>query len=465
MPESPFPVRGALEGFYGTFYTFPQRNDLIQFIGAHGYNLYIYGPKNDRQHRQRWWESYPTGIMDQFAETVQTATNAGVRFCYAISPLNYDPTRDFPKLTRKIGEMYAYGVRDFSLFVDDLQCAAHHRTYCKLCPWPADVDIAVCNGLYEWLIALDPACTLSMCPTEYHGRAPFNTYLHDLGAGLHPAIDIFYTGPDVCSPDISTADAQQFAQAVQRPPLIWDNYPVNDLAMRPYMHIGPIRDREATLYEAVRGIVVNLMLQPEASKIPLLTWSEYMRDPHSYDPWTAWERALKTVGGATSDEALRHFADNSLHSCLRLDAPPKLQRLANAGIAALDRGEEAGSSPTLDELNDYLNTLDEACYVLKSRLENLGLRHDLLPWVEALDEWVWVGKRAMRLLEAMHGGQPFEHLARGVTRAIEDVQVHSKRTAGHTLLPFAECVLKQAAQRSLMDRALEAETFPARHAA
>jgi hypothetical protein len=44
---------GVVEGFYGVFYTFPQRNDLIRFIGSHGYNAYLYAPKNDRQHRIR----------------------------------------------------------------------------------------------------------------------------------------------------------------------------------------------------------------------------------------------------------------------------------------------------------------------------------------------------------------------------------------------------------------------------
>src|SRR5688572_1479837 len=50
---SPFTLRGAVEGFYGVFYTPPERNDLIRFLGKNGFNLYVYGPKNDRQHRAR----------------------------------------------------------------------------------------------------------------------------------------------------------------------------------------------------------------------------------------------------------------------------------------------------------------------------------------------------------------------------------------------------------------------------
>jgi hyaluronoglucosaminidase len=267
--------------------------------------------------------------------------------------------------------------------------------------------------------------------------------LTDLGAGLHPQIDIFYTGPDVCSSEITTADAKDFAEAVHRAPLIWDNYPVNDLAMRPYMHIGPIRDREATLYQAVRGVVVNAMLQPEASKIPLLTWAAYLADPHGYEPEAAWKQALLQIGGAANSEALTLFAENSLHSCLRLPERPKLERLANAA-AAFGSGTPTLSSSTLNELNQYLNMLDDACYALKNNMENLRLRQELLPWVEALDEWIWVGKRAMRLFEAIDGVKPFEHLARGVKNAIKEVQLHSKQTAGNALLPFAQAVLEHA---------------------
>jgi hypothetical protein len=91
----------------------------------------------------------------------------------------------------------------------------------------------------------------------------------------------------------------------------------------------------------------------------------------------------------------------------------------------------------------------------------------LLPWVEALDEWIWVGKRAMRLFEAIDGVKPFEHLARGVKNAIKEVQLHSKQTAGNALLPFAQAVLEHAENNRIdqadgnpaLSRALEQPSF------
>ncbi len=155
------------------------------------------------------------------------------------------------------------------------------------------------------------------------------------------------------------------------------------------------------------------------------------------------------IGGAANYEALMRFAENSLQSCLSMSEPPVLERLAGAALAALRHGEGLGSSPALRALSDYLNRLDEACYVLKNRMENLRLRHDLLPWVEALDDWLWVGKHAVRLLEAINNGKSYDKLIGGVKRAVEEVQAHSKRTSGNALQPFAHGVLEYAEQARL----------------
>lgn len=441
MQPASFHIRGVIEGFYGPFYTAPERNDLIEYIGKHGYNLYIYGPKNDRQHRNRWREPYPAEVLAQFGNTVALAREAGVRFCYAISPLHYDPALDFERLTRKLQQLFDCGVRDWSLLVDDLLCAEHHQSNCTRCPWPADVHSDVCNRLYAWLQSLDSACTLSMCPTHYHGRAPFGRYLYELGSLLHPRIDIFYTGMDICSPQITTADAQAFAEVVRRPPLIWDNYPVNDLAMRHTLHLGPIRGRDATLYRAVRGVVVNPMLQPEASKIVLRTFAEYFADPEQYAPWDAWQRALRDVGGAANAEALLRFAENSLQSCLPLHAPQRLEQLVADAITALQQNEWRLNGSALLAFRDYCNILDEACYTLKHRMTNLRLRHELLPWLEALDEWAWVGKRVMIVLEALERGAAHEIPRRELARALDEACAQPKRTAGSALQPLARHVL------------------------
>jgi hyaluronoglucosaminidase len=126
---------------------------------------------------------------------------------------------------------------------------------------------------------------LSFCPVDYFGSAPFSSLLHQIGAALHADIDIFYTGPQICSPTVTVEDVQAFAGVVHRSPLLWDNYPVNDLSMTPELHLGPIQGRASDIRSAVRGIYVNPMIQPEASKIPLATYAEFMVSD-VYDPDT-----------------------------------------------------------------------------------------------------------------------------------------------------------------------------------
>lgn len=438
-----FEIRGVVEGFYGAFYTAPERDDLIRFLGQHGYNFYFYGPKNDRQHRTRWREAYPAKIMNQFAQTIRIARESGITFCYAISPgisICYSSDEDFAILTAKLRAFYDIGARAFSLWLDDLDPEFQHDADRKQYHSFAAAHVDLCNRLYDWLQALDPTCTLSMCPTDYHGSAPFSAYIHELGAGLHPSIDIFYTGTEICAPVISAADVAAFAAATFRAPILWDNYPVNDLAMQGEMHIGPIRQRDAALASVAKGIAANPMIQAEASKIPLLTYAEYMADPICYDADTAWERALRFVAGDESYTALRRFAENSLYSILGVPEAKPLHDKVFAALFELQLSQRAIENRMVKALDDYLTELDEASYQLKFRMDNLALRNNLLPWIEALDLWVWMGRRALMVLQALERGEPCEKLLHMMREWRENALKHPKRICGQELMPISAFV-------------------------
>ncbi|HET7657005.1 MAG TPA: protein O-GlcNAcase, partial [Bacillales bacterium] len=342
MDSSPFQVRGVIEGFYGVYYTPFERDDLIRFIGEQGYNLYIYGPKNDRQHRARWREDYPKTIMDQFMNTVKTAKEADVEFSYSIGSgvsMNYASEKDLAIIKRKFLAFYEIGVKTFSILLDDISSEFRYQEEKDKFRSYAEAHTEVSNQLYEWLQDLDPSTKLMMCPTDYHGTAPYSSYIHELGEGLHPDIDVFYTGPDVCTPEIPIDATESFAKAIKRHPVIWDNFPVNDLAMQPEMHIGPITGRDASLHKCSKGIVVNTMIQAEASKIPLLTFADYFHDPEGYQPWESWEHALKAIGGEESFSSIMRFAENSLQSCLNQPNAVMLKQLVDQALEALKSGE------------------------------------------------------------------------------------------------------------------------------
>jgi hyaluronoglucosaminidase len=473
MTNSPFQIRAGLEGFYGTFYTHPQRNDLIRFLGANGFTHYIYGPKDDRCHRLRWRTPYREADMRQFANTVTVAQEAGIAFAFAISPggsISYSSPDDFAALCDKLRAFYEAGVRDFCLFLDDIiptfHSAADEQLYGPVALQTSDGKLRVsaayataqadlCNRTYRWLQELDAACTLSMCPTDYAGTAPHSDYLHELGRQLNPAIDVFYTGPQVCSTTITTTDAAAFGAAIQRPPLLWDNYPVNDLGMQFDMHIGPIRGRDADLHSTVRGIAVNLMLQPQASKIALHTFATYFAAPQQYDPQAAWEAALRAVAGAENAAALHLFAENSLRSCLtgRNAEAVTMDRLVEATQADLLQGVRPSRSEAFAALESYLSEIDDACYHLNYYAwSNLALRQELLPWTESLKWRQEMAQYALRLLRTLETGDlsmdgpgsKAERLVQRLKEAIAEVQKRPHRIGGKALLPLARYALEQA---------------------
>ena len=56
---SPVPLRGVIEGFYGTPWQQEERLDILAFCRAEGFNAYLYAPKDDPYHREKWREPYP----------------------------------------------------------------------------------------------------------------------------------------------------------------------------------------------------------------------------------------------------------------------------------------------------------------------------------------------------------------------------------------------------------------------
>lgn len=436
----PFPVRGVLEGFYGAFYTVPQRNDLIRFLGRNGFNFYLYGPKNDRQHRMRWWEPYPDRVMANFAETIWVARDSGVTFCYAISfgvPMDYSSAEQFGIVTGKLEGFYQRGCRAFCLLLDDLTYGFGNVSNAERFATLGEAHAAIANELYGWLGGHAEPCSLLLCPTDYHGTPPFSAYVHGLGRALHPDVGLLYTGPAICSTTIAADDARAFGSAACRSPVIWDNYPANDLQMRSEMHIGPLRGRAADLWEVSTGFLSNLMNQPEASKIPLLTIRAYLAWPELYDPDAAWEDALRQIGGDDSYAALVRFAENSLRSCLQPDAVPPMESLTGVALAALRAGGTT-QDPSVEALMRYFDTLDEAGYHLKNRMRNEALRGDLLPWIEALEEKLWLGRGAIRCLRALETGGDVGSQLRFVNEVLPSVRINTRWIGGSAVIELAE---------------------------
>ena len=103
------------------------------------------------------------------------------------------------------------------------------------------------------------------------------------------------------------------------------------------MHTAPIIGRGRELYKYSEGIIANCMEYAECSKIPLITFADYLWDSENYDSQTSWENGIKQVIGKENAESFIIFADHLYTSCLK-DANSRRM------YKALDEIEEAFKS-------------------------------------------------------------------------------------------------------------------------
>lgn len=392
-----FPARGIVEGFYGKPWSREQRLDMLRFIASRNMNTYVYAPKDDAYHRLKWREPYDGESLGALDEVFRQATSLGLRFCYAIGPglsMRYSSEEDYAALLIKSRQIYDLGVRWFGLLLDDIPDKLQHREDIATYPDLAAAHVRLINRYYADLKTWDDAVQLAVCPTQYWGKGN-EYYITRLGREIHPRIDLFWTGRNICSQEITLHEAALFAQSACRPPLFWDNYPVNDAEMTDELHIGPYRQRDPSLYRFSRGIIANGMEYAESSKIAFATIAAYSWNPHRYDPEAIWEEALEQAVGKADLTPMLRFADNVRYSCLyptdaprlaealtrfdfeyaygnREEAIGGLERLAAEMTAAAEalHANEAGNPALFREIKRWLDKYAAGC-----RLLTLGAAH------------------------------------------------------------------------------------------
>jgi hypothetical protein len=304
-----FPERGVVEGFYGAPWTHRDRADILRFEGAHGMNVYYYAPKDDPYHRNLWRDAYPPEAQQRLGELVAAAKNNFVDFCFAISPgltMAYSSESDFQVLANKLASVGKLGVSCYALFLDDVpqdlqdpQDKAQFKTL-------AQAHIYLTNKLYKHLKEQSAANRLTLTPTVYTNEWGNRDYIKELGAGVDAGVSIVWTGPKVFSPTITVDEAREWGGYIHRPPLIWDNYPVND-GTTWCRYLGPLMGRDAHLPGLVRGLFSNPMIEPRASMIPLQTAADYLWNSAAYDPAQSEIHAVVSQYGEDAPRQLATF--------------------------------------------------------------------------------------------------------------------------------------------------------------
>lgn len=402
-----FRYAGIIEGFYGPPWSFDDRLRAVRFLGEHGGNTYVYAPKNDPLHRDRWREPYLPEEWERFAGLREAAERAGVTVWFGISPLRMRVTddTDVDLLAAKVAAADAAGFHQLCLLVDDMPEDFSSSDDAARFGSLAAVHTRMVELVRETQQRLGPGRELWFVPLHYHGD-PDDAYVRAIGELVPPDVAIMWTGPEVCSEQITRSHLDAVAASLRRPVLLWDNHPVNDGGMQYDPHLGPLRGRDPDLDGAASGILSNAAIQPEASLVAVRTFLAYARDPRGYDPSAAWRDALAVVAGDAEDaRAVATLAELSPRSPLARGEPayPSLEPLER--FAARWRSEPAARREVLGELEQALRTLRDVAVRLTESLANERLRGELAPWSRKLRLQVEAASTAAAHLSAALDGR------------------------------------------------------------
>jgi hypothetical protein len=214
-------------------------------------------------------------------------------------------------------------------------------------------------------------------PTEYVGirRTP---YLTALAASAPASVPIGWTGDAVVNEAITATQARRRAEALGgRPPLVWDNIPVNDGLMAERLHVGPLWGRDDGLLAdgVVSGWLANPMVQATASLLPLASIAAWLRGEDALDAWAAeadrrgWRVFAEACDGAVP-HALVALATDAHHAgTLRLEDLEPLRSWFGEAAAAAAPGLEDSCAGWLSQVQREAAVAVEALALLDAALD------------------------------------------------------------------------------------------------
>ncbi len=362
--------RGVVEGFYGTPWSHEARLDQLTFYRENKLNVYIYGPKDDPWHRDKWREPYPENEAKRISELANFAKECGVNFYWAIHPgvdIKWtDEDRDY--LMAKFEKMYELGVRSFAVFFDDIWGEGTK----------ADKQAALLNYVDNNFVQKKPdVAPLILCPTEYNKSWANDEkgYLRTLGSQMNKTIEIMWTGNSVVA-CIDKPTMDWVNERIQRKGYIWWNYPVSDFVQSNVL-LGPVYGNGLDIANDVSGFVSNPMEHAEASKIALYGVADYTWNMKAFNSEKNWEDAIKDLlpDNAT---ALRTFA------LYNKDLGPNghgFRRNEGEELKDLAEAVKQGNQMAIANVMLKSTELKLAADLLLADKSNPRLVRELMPWL------------------------------------------------------------------------------------
>ena len=302
---------GVVEGFYGRVWEPAEREAFIESLLPFGLNTYLYAPKHETALGSALLEPLDEAGGERLGALRDYCVNRKIALWLGLHlepPFDPAQAAHLERLVKKAEQLSAIGVAGIAVLFDDIPSGGGEGERVYFEGSLAAAQAHAFNTLHREMSVAGSEVKWMVCPGRYsldpeieHAHGVFERdYLQRLHEALPADVPWLWTGPRVCSPTISPADREEYLHQAgptgeRRPLVLWDNYPVNDAAMSPWLHLDPLGGRAPNLPEGVRGYLFNPMLQPALGAIPAATCLLYAADPEGYAPTTAWDRALESL--------------------------------------------------------------------------------------------------------------------------------------------------------------------------
>ncbi|ERJ13645.1 protein O-GlcNAcase [Haloplasma contractile] len=363
--------RGIIEGFYGVPWSHKARLDVIDTMAMNRMNTFMYAPKDDSYHREKWRELYPKKELNKLLEYKSKCDEYDIDFYYCISPgKDFDYTKDeeFKALYHKVDQIIKHGVRHFSLLLDDIDYKLKGESL-KRFKRPGIAHAYISNKLYDYIESQIIDCDYIMCPTEYFQNWD-TEYRTDLKQQMNQEIEVFWTGYNTVAEVITDRDGHTVKESFGHELVLWENYPVNDFS-KERLYLGPLVNRSTKLSETHIGMVSNPMNQWYASKIPVITTAHYMWNPKRYMASMSLKEAIQQDIPNDCIEAMSVFIDANSKSVLTTHTQEQFDHYVSAN--------------NKDAINKFYHSLKGATdYLIKNLDQNL--LEDIKPWFDRVQK-------------------------------------------------------------------------------
>ena len=281
MDKTTRPPLGIIEGFFGRCWSWNDRTQYAEFLALNAFDFYIYAPKSDSFLRKHWQQDWPAEFKHQLIQLRKVYRENGIDFGIGLSPheIYLDNSHDsLTALRKRVIQINTLEPDILCLMFDDMRGDV---------PDLAKIQI----DLMHQVAQLSNAKRIIFCPTYYSfdpvlekvfGKMPAN-YWQALGQYLDPKIDIFWTGEKVCSTNYTQDHLAEVKELLNRKPFLWDNYPVNDSAVKSNLiQLRAVDTSHSQLQNSVAGHALNPMNQPWLSQIPIASLTRAYRDGNNY---------------------------------------------------------------------------------------------------------------------------------------------------------------------------------------